>query len=43
METGKMGKKILVILGHPDTESFCGVPAKAYIEGAEASGDEVAR
>ena len=36
-----MKKKILVILGHPDTESFCGSLAKAYIDGAKVSGAEV--
>ncbi|MBD3612673.1 MAG: NAD(P)H-dependent oxidoreductase [Hydrogenovibrio crunogenus] len=36
-----MDKKILVILGHPDTESFCGALAKAYLEGAEASAADV--
>ncbi|MDH5389479.1 MAG: NAD(P)H-dependent oxidoreductase, partial [Gammaproteobacteria bacterium] len=36
-----MEKKILVILGHPDEESFCGALAKAYIEGAKDSGNEV--
>lgn len=32
-----MNKKTLVILGHPDTHSFCGALAKAYVEGAKAS------
>lgn len=36
-----MGKKILVILGHPDAESFCSALARAYVEGAKASGREV--
>jgi putative NADPH-quinone reductase len=36
-----MKKKILVILGHPDTESFCGTLAKAYIEGAKTTGVEI--
>lgn len=36
-----MNKKILVILGHPDEESFCGALSKAYIEGVKASGSEV--
>lgn len=35
-----MKKKILVILGHPDTESYCGALARAYIEGATATGFE---
>jgi len=33
--------KILVILGHPDTESFCGALCTAYIEGANAVGAEI--
>lgn len=37
-----MGKKILVILGHPDNESFCAALACAYAEGAKMSGAEVA-
>jgi len=37
----KPDKKILVILGHPDTDSFCGALARAYVEGAKASGVEV--
>jgi putative NADPH-quinone reductase len=36
-----MKKKILVILGHPDTESFCGALATAYIEGANAAAAEI--
>jgi putative NADPH-quinone reductase len=36
-----MDKKILVILGHPDIESFCSALAKAYVEGAKASGAEI--
>ena len=36
-----MKKKILVILGHPDTESFCGALSTAYIEGANAAGAEI--
>ena len=36
-----MKKNILVILGHPDTESFCGALAKAYIEGTKSSKHEV--
>lgn len=36
-----MGKKILVILGHPNTESFCGALFRAYIEGAKAVGSEI--
>ena len=36
-----MKKNILVILGHPDTNSFCGSLARAYIESAKVSGSEV--
>ncbi len=36
-----MKKNILVILGHPDINSFCGSLSKAYIDGAKASGSEV--
>lgn len=36
-----MKKKILIILGHPDTESFCGALSTAYIEGANAAGAEI--
>lgn len=36
-----MTKNILVILGHPDTDSFCGSLARAYIDGAKASDSEV--
>jgi len=36
-----MKKKILVILGHPDKESFCGTLARTYIESARATGAEV--
>lgn len=32
---------ILVILGHPDTESFCASLAKAYIEGAKSTGNDI--
>lgn len=32
---------ILVILGHPDKNSFCGSLAKAYIDSAMANGSEV--
>ena len=38
-----MSKRILVILGHPDKESFNGALASAYIEGAQKSGAEVRR
>ncbi|MDH5229658.1 MAG: NAD(P)H-dependent oxidoreductase [Gammaproteobacteria bacterium] len=36
-----MKKNILVILGHPDTDSFCGSLADAYIDTAKQSGAEV--
>jgi NAD(P)H dehydrogenase (quinone) len=36
-----MKKNILVVLGHPDGDSFCGALAKSYIDGAKATGDEV--
>lgn len=34
-------KKILVINGHPDKESFCAALAEAYKKGAQGSGAEV--
>jgi len=36
-----MKNNILVILGHPDTNSFCGLLAKTYIDSAKVSGSEV--
>lgn len=36
-----MKNKILVILGHPDTESFCGALAESYVKGAKATGVDV--
>ena len=36
-----MRKKVLVVLGHPDSESFCAALARSYAEGAMASGAEV--
>lgn len=36
-----MGKKILTILGHPNTESFCGALFRAYNDGAKANGSEI--
>jgi putative NADPH-quinone reductase len=36
-----MKNKILVILGHSKSGSFCGALFKAFIEGAEASGSDV--
>lgn len=35
--------KVLLILGHPRLDSFCGALAAAYAEGARAAGLEVAR
>ena len=36
-----MSKRILVILGQPASESFCGALANSYVEGAKAAGNEV--
>ena len=36
-----MKKKILVILGHPNTDSFCGALFDSYIKGAKSNGAEV--
>ncbi len=36
-----MPKKVLIILGHPNSRSFCAALAKAYAEGARQSGAEV--
>ena len=36
-----MKKKILVILGHPDSNSFCNSIARAYVEGAVEAGAEI--
>lgn len=36
-----MGKRILVILGHPRSDSFCGALVTSYVEGAKAAGKEV--
>ncbi|QDF96681.1 NADPH:quinone reductase [Azoarcus sp. DD4] len=36
-----MGKRILVILGHPSHESLCGALTDAYAEAAQAAGHEV--
>lgn len=36
-----MGRKVLVILGHPRAESFCGALARSYAEGARAKGATV--
>jgi putative NADPH-quinone reductase len=36
-----MTKRILVVLGHPRRDSFCGAIADSYAEGAKAAGNEV--
>ena len=36
-----MGKRVLLILGHPDSDSFCGALEQAYADGARAAGAEV--
>ena len=36
-----MGKRILVILGHPSSNSFCGALADSYVEAASSAGNEV--
>lgn len=36
-----MNKKITLIIGHPDSESFCHALAAAYVKGAESSGAQV--
>lgn len=36
-----MKKNILVILGHPDKDSFCGALTRTYIESARATDSEV--
>ncbi len=36
-----MNKRILVILGHPNRDSFCGAIVHSYMEGAKAAGNEV--
>jgi putative NADPH-quinone reductase len=38
-----MGRKILVIDGHPDAESFCAALADRYVAGAMEAGHEVQR
>lgn len=38
-----MAKKILIVLGHPDKETYTGLMADAYQRGAEAAGGEVKR
>lgn len=36
-----MGRRITVILGHPDAASYCGALADAYVEAARLAGHEV--
>ena len=36
-----MSKRILVILGHPANDSFCGALANSYVKGAKAAWNEV--
>jgi putative NADPH-quinone reductase len=36
-----MSKRILVILGHPRSDSFCGALLNSYVQGAKAAGNEV--
>ncbi len=36
-----MSKKVLIILGHPNKETFCGALAESYKKGAVRSGAEV--
>jgi NAD(P)H dehydrogenase (quinone) len=36
-----MKKNLLIILGHPDTDSLCGALARAYTEGARATGADI--
>ena len=36
-----MSKRILIILGHPDSSSFCGALVDSYEKGAKAAGHEV--
>lgn len=36
-----MSLKVLIILGHPRLDSFCGALAEAYAQGAQQAGAEV--
>ena len=40
---GDMNKNILIILGHPNSKSFCGAIAGAYEDGAKSAGYAVTR
>ncbi|HET19631.1 MAG TPA: flavodoxin family protein, partial [Chromatiales bacterium] len=35
--------RILIILGHPDSETYCGALEQAYARGADMAGAEVRR
>lgn len=36
-----MSKRVLVVLGHHSTDSFCGALAGAYVEAAKNAGHDV--
>ena len=36
-----MSKRMLVILGHPSTDSFCGALSETYVQAAKDAGHEV--
>lgn len=36
-----MSKRVLMILDHPSTDSFCGALAGAYVEAAKNAGHDV--
>lgn len=36
-----MSKRVLVVLGHPSTDSFSGALAGAYVEAAKNAGHDV--
>ncbi len=36
-----MGKRVLVVMGHPRTDSYCAALAQSYIEGAHEAGAQV--
>lgn len=36
-----MSKRVLVILGHPSTDSFCGALTETYVEAAKSAGHDV--
>ncbi|MBI1320390.1 MAG: flavodoxin family protein [Candidatus Hydrogenedens sp.] len=43
LKTTPRQKRTLVLLGHPDTDSFCGALADAYVDGVERAGAPVRR